>query len=39
MSDSLDDQITHAKVFSSHRYDQQKLMENMVTQSFQICTN
>jgi hypothetical protein len=38
MSDSLDDQTTHAKVFSSHRYEQQKLMEKMMTQSCQTCT-
>jgi hypothetical protein len=38
MSDSLDDQTTHAKVFSSHHYEQQKLMEKMMTQSCQICT-
>ena len=33
MSDSLDDQTTHAKFFSSHRYEQQKLMKNMMTWS------
>jgi hypothetical protein len=38
MSDSLDDQTSHAKVCSSHCYEQQKLMENMMTQSFQTCT-
>jgi hypothetical protein len=38
MSDSLVDQIAHAKVWSSHRYDQQKLMEKMMTQSCQTCT-
>ena len=39
MSDSLDDQITHAKVFSSHRYEQQKMMKKMMTQRFQTCKN
>jgi hypothetical protein len=38
MSSSLDDQTTHAKVCSSHRYEKQKLMEKMMTQSCQICT-
>jgi hypothetical protein len=38
MSDSLDDQTVHAKVCSSHRYEQQKLMKMMMTQSFQTCT-
>jgi hypothetical protein len=38
MSDSLNDQTAHAKVFSSHRYEQQKLMENIMTQTFQTCT-
>jgi hypothetical protein len=38
MSDSLDDQTTHAKVCSSHRYEQQQLMKKTITQSFQICT-
>jgi hypothetical protein len=38
MSDSLDDQTAHAIVFSSHRYEQQKLMKKMMTQSCQICT-
>jgi hypothetical protein len=38
MSDSLDDQTAHAKVCSSHRYEQQKLMKKMMTQSFQTCT-
>ena len=33
MSNSLDDQIVHAKIFSSHRYEQQKIMEKMMTQS------
>jgi hypothetical protein len=31
MSDSLDDQTAHAKVCSSHRYAQQKLMEKKMT--------
>jgi hypothetical protein len=38
ISGSLDYQTTHAKVCSSHRYEQQKLMEMMMTQSCQICT-
>jgi hypothetical protein len=38
MSDSLDDQTAHAKVFSSHRYEKQKLMKKMMTQSCKICT-
>ena len=38
MSDSLDDQTAHAKVFSSHHYEKQKLIENMMTQSYQTCT-
>jgi hypothetical protein len=38
MSDSLDDQITHAKVCSSHRYEKQKLMKKLMTQSCQTCT-
>jgi hypothetical protein len=38
MSDSLDDQTTHAKVCSSHCYEQQKLMKKMMTQSCRICT-
>jgi hypothetical protein len=38
MNDSLDGQTTHAKVFSSHRYEQQKMMKKMMTQSCQICT-
>jgi hypothetical protein len=38
MSDSLDYQIAHAKVFSSHRYEQKKLMKKMMTQSCQTCT-
>jgi hypothetical protein len=37
MSDSLDDQTSRAKFFSSHRYEQQKLMKNMMTQSCQTC--
>jgi hypothetical protein len=39
MNDSLYDQTTHAKVFSSHRYEQQKLMKNMMTQRCQSCIN
>jgi hypothetical protein len=31
MSDYLDDQTAYAKVFSSHHYKQQKLMEKMMT--------
>jgi hypothetical protein len=38
MSDKLDDQTTHAKVFSIHCYEKQKLMENMMPQSRKICT-
>jgi hypothetical protein len=38
MSNILDDQNDHAKVFSSHRYEKQKLMKNMMTQSCQTCT-
>ena len=38
MSDSLDDQTGHAKVCSSHRYEQQKLMKNMMNQICQTCT-
>jgi hypothetical protein len=38
MCDSLDDQTAHAKVCSSHHYEQQKLMKKMMTQSFQTCT-
>jgi hypothetical protein len=38
ISNSLDDQIAHTKVFSSHRYEQQKLMKKMMTQSCQTCT-
>jgi hypothetical protein len=38
MSDSLDDQTAHAKVFSSHRYEKQKLMKEMMSQSCQTCT-
>jgi hypothetical protein len=38
MSDSLDDQNAHAKVLSSHHYEQKKWMEKMMTQSFQTCT-
>jgi hypothetical protein len=38
INNSLDDQTAHAKVFSSHRYEQQKMMKNMMTQSCQTCT-
>jgi hypothetical protein len=38
MSDSLDDQIDDAKVCSSHRYEQQKMMKKMMTQSCQTYT-
>jgi hypothetical protein len=38
MSDNLDDQINHAKFFSSHCYEKQKLMKKMMTQSCQTCT-
>ena len=38
MSNSLDYQTAHAKVCSSYRYEQQKLMKNMMTQSCQTCT-
>jgi hypothetical protein len=38
MSDNLYDQTTHAKVFSNHRYEKQKLMEKMMTQCCQTCT-
>ena len=38
MSDSLDGQTSHAKVCSSHRYEKQKLMKKMMTQSCQNCT-
>jgi hypothetical protein len=37
MNDSLDDHTVHAKVCSSHRYEQQKLMEKMMIQSCQTC--
>ena len=33
MSDNLSDQITHAKVFSSYHYEQQKPKEKVMTQS------
>ena len=36
--DHLDDQITHAKAFSPHHYEQQILMEERMTQSCQTCT-
>jgi len=35
-SDSLSDQISHAKVCSLHHYEQQKRREDMMTQ---ICQN
>jgi hypothetical protein len=38
MRNSLDEQTTRAKVFSSHLYEQQKLMEIMMTQRYQTCT-
>jgi hypothetical protein len=38
MSYSLDEQSAHAKVCLSHRYEQQKLMKKMMTQSCQTCT-
>jgi hypothetical protein len=38
MINSLDDQTTHVKVCSSHHYEQKKLMQKMMTQSFQIHT-
>jgi len=38
MSDILYDQTIYAKVCSSHHYEKQKLMENMMTQSCQIST-
>jgi hypothetical protein len=38
MSDNLEDQTSHAKVFSSHSYEKKKLMERMTTQNFQTCT-
>jgi hypothetical protein len=38
MNNSLDYQTTHAKVLSSHFCEQQKMMENMLIQSFQIFT-
>jgi hypothetical protein len=38
MSDSLDDQTAHAKVCSSHRYEQQKQMKKVMTQICQTCT-
>ena len=33
MSDNLSHQIAHAKVFSSYHYEQQKMKENVMTQS------
>jgi hypothetical protein len=38
MRNILDDQTAHAKVCSSHRYEQQKLMKKMMNQSCQTCT-
>jgi hypothetical protein len=38
MSDSLDDQNAHVKVLSSHFYEQQTLMKNIMTQICQTCT-
>ena len=38
MSDSLDEQTAHAKIFLIHRYEQQKMMEKMMTQSCQTYT-
>jgi hypothetical protein len=38
MRDHLDDRTSHAKVCSSHCYEQQKLMKKMMTQSCQTCT-
>jgi hypothetical protein len=38
MRDSLDEQTGHVKFCSSHHYEQQKLMEKMMTQSCQTCT-
>jgi hypothetical protein len=37
MNNSLDDEKTHAKFFSSHLYEQQKMMKKMMTQSCQTC--
>ena len=38
MNDSLDDQTYHANFFSSYRYEQQKMTENMMTQICETCT-
>jgi hypothetical protein len=38
MRDSFDDQTVHAKLFSIHRYEKQKVMKTMMTQSFQTFT-
>ena len=38
MRNSLDDQTAHAKVCLSHRYEKQKLMKKIMTQSCQTCT-
>jgi hypothetical protein len=38
MSDSLDDQTSHAKVCSSHLYEKKKMMKKTMTQSCQTCT-
>jgi hypothetical protein len=38
MNDSLDDQTAHAKVCSIHRYEQQKMMQKIMTQSCYTCT-
>jgi hypothetical protein len=38
MCDSLDEKNTHAKVYSSHFYEKQKMTEKMMTQSCQIYT-
>jgi hypothetical protein len=38
MRDSLYYQTTHAKFFSSHLYEKQKLMEKMMSESCQTCT-
>jgi hypothetical protein len=38
MSNSLDDQTAHAKIFSNHHYEKHKLIEKVMTQSFQTFT-
>jgi hypothetical protein len=38
MSSSLDEQTAHAKVWSSHCYEKQNLMEKMTAQGCQTCT-